>query len=237
MLQCLERKKEQKELVVLLLGCKVLEKPKAKGTLGQRAWTQLTARGGAPHLHTAPFKPPMKNCFIRFLPQNGASLKSRSEILQCTVRWPWGKRRGIWQVLCYSTYWQRQALPRRAALLGNHVPVCSYVNFLIRKALAPGGAACLSQLLIGHRWFLSSSLFALSSWGTGCSGAGRAGLAGNRHLHRPAWGTCHRGHATCHQIAKATAIQRDTRKGWSTRRSGRKRCHSHSQTAQVSRND
>lgn len=86
MLQCLERKKEQKELVVLLLGCKVLEKPKAKGTLGQRAWTQLTARGGAPHLHTAPFKPPMKNCLIRFLPQNGASLKSRSEILQCTVR-------------------------------------------------------------------------------------------------------------------------------------------------------
>lgn len=86
MLQCLERKKEQKELMLLLLGCKVLEKPKAKGRLGQRARTQLTARGRAPHPHTAPLKPPITNSLIRFSPQSGASLNSRSEILQCTVR-------------------------------------------------------------------------------------------------------------------------------------------------------
>jgi len=46
----LEKKEEQKELVLLLLDCRLLEKLKADRRFGKRAWAQLAVTG----LSTAP---------------------------------------------------------------------------------------------------------------------------------------------------------------------------------------
>ena len=55
-------------------------------------------------------------------------------------------------------------------LLGNDVPVCDYMKFLIRKPLAPGSTSCLFKLLLGHRYFLSSPSSLPANWALATTG-------------------------------------------------------------------
>lgn len=45
---------------------------------------------------------------------------------------------------------------RPDCLLGNDVPLCDCMNFLIRKPLVPSSTTFLSELLLGHQYFFLS---------------------------------------------------------------------------------
>ena len=124
-------------------------------------------------------------------------------------------------------------------LLGNDVPVCNYMKFLIRKPLAPGCTTCLFELLLGHRYFLSSPSSLPSN-----------GALATTELEEQGWqqaivsivqsvSSCCRGHARC----VTSDCKSHHHPAWYNRKMGvctvvwRKRCRSHSQMVQVSQND
>lgn len=126
-----------------------------------------------------------------------------------------------------------------ACLLGNNVPVCSYMKCLIRKSLASGSIACLFALLSGHQYFLlfSSSLPSNGELATVV-------------LEELYWQSttvctvqpvspCCRGHAWC----VSSGCKSHHYPVWYNKKMGactvvwRKYCYSHSQTAQVCWND
>lgn len=213
-----------------------------------RSWRQMEnlerelepswlSQGWAPHLHTGLFKLPVKNNLIRFSLESRASLNGRREILQRSVRWPWGKWRGIWQVLCILAVTAASQEGSPDCLLGSDVPVCNCMKLLIRKPLVPGSANCLFELLSGRRYFLapSSSLPSNGALATTapeeqgwqqaitcmvhslspcCGGHGRCVTSGCKSRRYPA--QCNR------KLGACTVV-------W------RKRCHPHSQM--VSWND
>lgn len=127
----------------------------------------------------------------------------------------------------------------RDCRLGNAVPVCDYVKFLIRKPLAPGSATCLFELLLGYRYCLSSPSSLPSNGALATTVLEEQGWQQAIVCIAQSVSRCCRGHARC--VTSGCKSRRHP--AWYNKKMGvrtvvwRKHCRSRSQTVRVSRND